>query len=145
MWAQVALQSGNIDSETGVDASFELVHEMTGKIRTGQWVGDCFLYTNEGRLSYYIGGETMTLCHLEHPMYMLGYLPKEDRVYLMDKQQNIYSYRVRQAMLQYQTAVVRKDFETANSILPSIPKGEYTAVARFLESQGFKDEAFQVG
>lgn len=44
---QVALQSGNIDSETGVDASFELVHEMTGKIRTGQWVGDCFLFTNE--------------------------------------------------------------------------------------------------
>lgn len=56
----------------------------------------------QGRLSYYIGGETMTLCHLEHPMYMLGYLPKEDRVYLMDKQQNIYSYRVRRAMLQYQ-------------------------------------------
>lgn len=44
---QVALQSGNIDSETGVDASFELVHEMSGKIRTGQWVGDCFLFTNE--------------------------------------------------------------------------------------------------
>ncbi|CAN0258147.1 unnamed protein product, partial [Hapterophycus canaliculatus] len=43
-----------------------------------------------------------------------------------------------------QTAVVRKDFETANSILPSIPKTEYTAVARFLESQGFKAEAFQV-
>lgn len=46
----------------------------------------------------------MTLCHLEHPMYMLGYLPKEDRVYLMDKQQNMYSYRVRQAMLQYQVS-----------------------------------------
>lgn len=43
-----------------------------------------------------------------------------------------------------QTAVVRKDFETANSILPSIPKSEYTAVARFLETQGFKEEAFQV-
>ncbi|CBN76271.1 Vesicle coat complex COPI, beta sub-unit [Ectocarpus siliculosus] len=105
--------------------------------------GERLAIVPKGRLSYYIGGETMTLCHLEHPMYMLGYLPKEDRVYLMDKQQNIYSYRVRQAMLQYQTAVVRKDFETANSILPSIPKGEYTAVARFLESQGFKDEAFQ--
>lgn len=47
MCEQTALQSGNIDSETGVDASFELVHEMSGKIRTGQWVGDCFLYTNE--------------------------------------------------------------------------------------------------
>lgn len=58
--------------------------------------------SKQGRLNYYIGGEVMTLCHLEHPMYMLGYLPKEDRVYMMDKQQGIYSYRVRQAMLQYQ-------------------------------------------
>ncbi|CAM9451953.1 unnamed protein product, partial [Phaeothamnion confervicola] len=89
----------------------------------------------EGRLNYYVGGEVMTLCHLDHPMYMLGYLPKEDRVFLVDKQQNIFSYRVRQAMLQYQTAVVRKDFEAANALLPSIPKSEYTNVARFLESQ----------
>lgn len=62
----------------------------------------------QGRLSYYIGGEVMTLCHLEHPMYMLGYLPKEDRVYLMDKQQNMFSYRVRQAMLQYQVRFLER-------------------------------------
>ena len=50
-------------------------------------------------------------------MYMLGYLPKEDRVYLMDKQQNVYSYRVRQAMLQYQ---VRRDVSSVR-VLPSRP------------------------
>lgn len=59
----------------------------------------------QGRLSYYIGGEMITLCHLEHPMYLLGYLPKEDRVYLIDKQQGMFSYRVRQAMLQYQVSI----------------------------------------
>ncbi|CAM9271615.1 unnamed protein product, partial [Discosporangium mesarthrocarpum] len=141
---EAALQSGNIDSEEGVEASFTLLHKMQGRVRTGQWVGDCFLYTNQGRLSYYIGGEVMTLCHLEHPMYMLGYLPKEDRVYLMDKSLAVFSYRVRRSMLQYQTAVVRKDFEAANALLPSIPVSEYTSVARFLEGQGFKDEALQV-
>jgi Coatomer WD associated region len=63
------------------------------QVQTGQWVGACFLYTNEaGRLNYYVGGEVMTLCHLDHPMYMLGYLPKEDRVYLMDKSQSIHRY-----------------------------------------------------
>ncbi len=39
---------------------------------------------------------------------------------------------------------VRQDFVTANSLLPLIPKSEYPAVARFLESQGFKQEALQV-
>jgi Coatomer WD associated region len=54
------------------------------------------------------------------------------------------SYKVLQSYLQYQTAVVRKDFATANALLPSIPVTEYTAVARFLESQGFKEEALAV-
>ncbi|KAG5179548.1 coatomer WD associated region-domain-containing protein [Tribonema minus] len=140
-----ALARGAVDAEEGVEAAFELVGEVAGRVRTGQWVGACFLYTSDaGRLSYYVGGEVMTLCHLDHPMYMLGYLPKEDRVYLMDKAKGIYSYKVLQSYLQYQTAVVRKDFEAANALLPSIPASEYTAVARFLESQGFKEEALAV-
>eukprot|EP00612_Vaucheria_litorea_P000775 CAMPEP_0171457844 /NCGR_PEP_ID=MMETSP0945-20130129/3755_1 /TAXON_ID=109269 /ORGANISM="Vaucheria litorea, Strain CCMP2940" /LENGTH=1008 /DNA_ID=CAMNT_0011983523 /DNA_START=82 /DNA_END=3108 /DNA_ORIENTATION=+ len=140
-----ALQKGAVDSEEGIEEAFDLIGEIAGKVGTGQWVGDCFLYTNEqSRLNYYIGGEVMTLCHLDHPMYMLRYLPKEDRVYLMDKAKGIYSYKVLQSYLQYQTAVVRKDFELANQLLPSIPASEYTAVARFLESQGFKEEALAV-
>jgi hypothetical protein len=39
------------------------------------------------------------------------------------------------SVLQYQTAVVRKDFGVANAILPSIPEAELSNVARFLESQ----------
>jgi len=48
------------------------------------------------------------------------------------------------SVLNYQTAVVRKDFDTANAILPSIPRSEHASVARFLESQGFKEEALAV-
>ena len=75
---------------------------------------------------------------------ILGYLAKEDRVYLIDKSLNVTSYKVMLAVLQYQTAVTRGDFDTANELLPSIPESEYTAVARFLESQGFKEEAMAV-
>lgn len=140
-----AIQEGRVDSEEGVEAAFELISQLQGKIQTGLWVGACFLYTtDQSKLNYYVGGEVMTLCHLSCPMHMLGYLPKEDRVYLMDKSLNIFSYKVLQSYLQYQTAVVRKDFQTANALLPSIPVTEYTAVARFLESQGFKEEALAV-
>jgi coatomer subunit beta' len=46
-------------------------------VGTGHFVGDCFIYTNEaGRLQYYVGGEVMTLAHLDRPMYVLGYLQK---------------------------------------------------------------------
>jgi len=140
-----ALAAGKIDPEEGVDGSFELEATMNDKVRTGQWVGDCFLFTNgSGKLNYYVGGEVMTLSHLDHPMYLLGYFPKEDRVFLIDKAYNIVSNKLLLSVLNYQTAVVRKDFETANQILPGIPKSEHAAVARFLESQGFKEEALAV-
>jgi len=140
-----ALAAGGINPEEGVDGSFELEHNISEKVRTGQWVGDCFLYTNgAGKLNYFVGGQVMTLCHLERPMYLLGFAPKEDRVFLIDKAYNVVSYRLLLSVLNYQTAVVRQDFTTANAILPSIPKSEHAPVARFLESQGFKEEALQV-
>jgi coatomer subunit beta' len=133
------------DDEDGVKGAFDLLHEIGENVGSGQWVGDCFVYTNSAnRLNYYVGGETMTICHLETTMFMLGYLPKENRVYLIDKNSNIVSFTVLQSLLEYQTFVVRGDFETANEILPSIPKDQYGAVAQFLESQGFKEEALQV-
>lgn len=44
--------------EDGVEEAFELLHELPDRVRTGQWVGDCFIYTNNAqRLNYYVGGQ----------------------------------------------------------------------------------------
>ena len=141
-----ALSSSNgINPEEGVDGSFELITTINERIHTGQWVGECFLYTNNNRkLNYIVGGEIMTLCHLTTPSYLLGFVPKEDRVFVIDKTYNVVSYKLLLSVLSYQTAVVRKDFVTANALLPMIPTSEHSAVARFLESQGFKQEALAV-
>ena len=48
------------------------------------------------------------------------------------------------SVLEYQTAVVRRDFETAATILPTIPREEHNRIARFLEAQGFRVEALAV-
>lgn len=132
-------------AEEGVESAFELISEKAEKIRSATWVGDVLIYTNSsGRLNYYVGGEVITHAHLEKNLHLLGYLPSEQRVYLMDKSGDTVSYRMYSSALEYQTAVVRRDFETANNILPSIPKEEYDSIARFLEGQGFKEEALQV-
>lgn len=142
---QAALSGDGVDPEEGVDGSFDLDCTINDTVRTGQWVGDCFLYTNgSGKLHYFVGGEVITLCHLATPCYLLGFVPKEDRVFLIDKSYNVVSYRLLLSVLNYQTAVVRRDFDTANALLTSIPKNEYNSVARFLESQGFKEEALNV-
>ncbi len=68
-------------------------------------------------------------------MYLLGYIPKDNRLYLCDKDLSIVSYSCLVAVLEYQTAVMRRDFESADKILPTIPKDQRTRVAHFLEKQ----------
>jgi len=149
--AAAAIAMGQVSDEDGVDGTFDLLYEINDSVSSGKWVGDCFIYLNNGgRLNYSVGGQIQTLVHLDTSAggttkhTILGYLAKEDRVYLIDKSLNISSYRVLLSVLEYQTAVMRGDFDSANELLPAIPESEYTTVARFLESQGFKEEAMAV-
>ena len=48
--------------EQGVEDAFELLHETNERVRTGLWVGDCFIYTNSSwRLNYCVGGEVLCI------------------------------------------------------------------------------------
>ena len=137
--------AGVADGEEGIEAAFELQHEVTDKAQAGVWVGDCYVYTNAAnRLNYYVGGEVITLAHLDRRMYVLGYLAKEGRVFLIDKAGTVTSYGLCLAVLEYQTVVVRRDFAAANRILPEVPREHLNAVAKFLEGQGFKEQALTV-
>lgn len=72
--------------EDGVEDAFDLQAEISERVRTCVWVGDCFVYNNAGwRLNYCVGGEVTTVVHLDRPMYLLGYLASHNRVFLIDK------------------------------------------------------------
>ena len=132
-------------TEDGYEDAFEVVNEIQETVKTGLWIGDCFIYTNNvNRLNYYVGGEIVTVSHLDRAMYLLGYLSKENRLYLSDKELNVVSYSLLLSVLEYQTAVMRQDFDTADTILPAIPKEQRIRVAHFLEKQGFKKQALLV-
>jgi coatomer subunit beta' len=131
--------------EDGIEAAFDVLGEINETVKTGLWVGDCFIYTNSvNRIQYYVGGEIVTVSHLDRTMYLLGYVPKENRLYLGDKELNISSYCLLLSVLEYQTAVMRRDFDIADRVLPTIPKEHRTRVAHFLEKQGFMKQALQV-
>ncbi|KAL0106379.1 hypothetical protein PUN28_016243 [Cardiocondyla obscurior] len=128
-----------------IENAFEMLAEMNEVVKTGLWVGDCFIYTNSvNRINYFVGGEVVTVSHLDRPMYLLGYVPRDNRLYLCDKELSVVSYSLLLSVLEYQTAVMRKDFETANRVLPTVPKEHRTRVAHFLEKQGFKEQALAV-
>ncbi|KAM9317649.1 coatomer subunit beta'-like isoform 2-T2 [Pholidichthys leucotaenia] len=140
-----ALESTEEMAQDGIEDAFEVIGEVQEEVRTAVWVGDCFIYTTSvNRLSYYVGGEIITIAHLDRTMYLLGYITKDDRLYLGDKELNIVSYSLMLSVLEYQTAVMRKDFSTTDKVLPTIPKEQRTRVAHFLEKQGFRQQALAV-
>merc|ERR1712154_456351 len=71
-------------------------------------------------------------------------IPTDNRLYLGDKELSVVSYQLLLSVLEYQTAIMRRDFDTADRVLPTVPKEQRTRVAHFLEKQGFKKQALAV-
>ncbi|TKR94591.1 hypothetical protein L596_008856 [Steinernema carpocapsae] len=64
-------------TEDGIEDAFEVIGEQKETIKTGLWIGDCFIFTNsQNRLNYYVGGEIVTIAHMDRPLYLLGYIPR---------------------------------------------------------------------
>ncbi|KAF2489312.1 Coatomer, beta' subunit [Lophium mytilinum] len=139
-----AVQSGEVD-EDGAESAFEVVCDINESVRTGQWVGDCFVYTNNtNRLNYLVGDQTYTISHFDSPHYVLGYLPRDSRIYVADKDVNVVSFALSLAVVEYQTLVLRGDLDAAEAILDSVPADQNNKIARFLEGQGYKELALKV-
>jgi len=134
------------DSEEGIEEAFELVCEINEKVRTGKWIGDCFVYTTHSgnKLNYLIGGKVSTVIHGDKEMYLLGYLPSQNRVIVSDKDFNIFSYALSLSVIEYQTAILRGDLDTAGDILPNLEREQRNRVGRWLESQEMRELALQV-
>jgi len=138
----------NIDiDDDGIQTAFDFEQEVNEVVTSGCYSGDIFIYTNStSRLNYYIGGQTITLTHLDRPLYVLGYIQKADRVYLIDKRHNIVSYELLHYVLAYQDAIVGNDLKTANRLIQKkkIAPEHYNKLAQFLEGQGLKELALTV-
>jgi len=69
-------------------------------------------------------------------MYLLGYMPTHNKIYLVDKQVNVYGYALSLSLIEYQTAVLRGELDVAQELLPTIPVDQRNKIARFLDAQG---------
>ncbi|KAG0345867.1 Coatomer subunit beta' [Podila humilis] len=139
------VEAGGQVGEEGVEEALEFVTEIPENVQTGCWVGDCFIYTNTAnRLNYLVGGQSQTIAHFDHAMYLLGYIPRDNRIYLVDKDVNVVSYSISLTVIEYQTAVLRGDMETAEELLPRVPHEQLNKIARFLEAQEHKELALEI-
>lgn len=139
------VESGADVGDEGVEDAFDVVSEITDTISTCKWLGDCFIYiSTSNRLCYVLGEQSQPLNHFEGPQYLLGYIPTQNRIYVIDKDLQIRSYALAKSLIEYESAILNKDFALAESILPSIPSDQKNRIARFLEDEGLKDLAMSV-
>jgi coatomer subunit beta' len=139
------IEEGVEITDEGVEEAFDVVAEISDSVKTAKWIGDCFIYTTAGnRLNYFVGNESYTISPSDTSMFILGYIPAHNRVYLADKDMNIFGYSLSLSVVEYQTAVLRGDMDSAAEILPTLPKEQLNKVARFLEGRDLKELALQV-
>ncbi|ETW83757.1 hypothetical protein HETIRDRAFT_415508 [Heterobasidion irregulare TC 32-1] len=139
------LEEGAEIGDEGVEEAFEVIGEVSENVKTAKWIGDCFIYTNAAnRLNYFVGSETYPITQFDRPMSLLGYIPAHNRVYVADKDMNVYGYALALNVIEYQTAVLRGDMDAAAEILPNVPKDQRNKIARFLEGRDLKELALEV-
>ncbi|BGP37532.1 Coatomer subunit beta' [Rhodotorula kratochvilovae] len=142
---QQALDDGVDLGDEGVEEAFDLEAEISESVQTAKWVGDCLVYTTAAnRLNYLVGGQAHTITHFDSQMYLLGYLPQHNRIYLCDKDVNLYAFALSLSVIEYQTAILRGDLDSAAEILPSVPHDQRNRLARFLETQELRELALEI-
>jgi len=128
---------GSARGDEGCLNALDVVYEISDKVRACKWIGDVLVFTSAtDRLSYCLGGNVQPITHLDRRMFLLGYMPNLNRVFLVDKMFNVVSYELLSSVLDFQNAVVKSDIELAESLVKTIPEGCRNKVARFVESLG---------
>ncbi|KAK2463732.1 hypothetical protein APHAL10511_004225 [Amanita phalloides] len=139
------VEGGEDPGDEGIADAFEVEAEVNESVQTAKWVGDCFVYTTtNNRLAYFVGKDSYTISPFDTPLYLIGYIPTHNRVYLTDKDMHVYGYTLSLAVVEYQTAVLRGDMQAAEQLLPTVPKEQLNRVARFLEGRDLKELAIQI-
>ncbi|CAA16920.2 putative coatomer subunit beta'' [Schizosaccharomyces pombe] len=140
-----AVESGTADEEEGVADSFEALADVSESVVNGKWVAETFIYTTTAaRLNYLIGDQTYKIANVESSFYLLGYIPRDDRIYLTDRDMNVVSYSFNLAIIEYQSLVLKGDLEAAQGLLEQISETDRPRLSDFLSRLGYKEAALEL-
>lgn len=112
------------EDDDGCEEAFQFVDEYQEIITSGLWVSnDCFVYSNQkGHIHYMIGQKTMKLSNADKRQYIMGYDGKQNRLYMVDKNFNVYCYSLLLSVVNYQSAILNDDEHGAEIYLKDIPE-----------------------
>jgi len=108
---------GKTAIEEGCVDGFEAYCEINDKVIHGIFLDEVFIYVNnKNKLNYAIEDKIFSITTLNSNYLLLGYLASTNRLYLMDKSYNLISYSFPASFINYQMAVLKKDFLNADKV-----------------------------
>ncbi len=94
-----AIERGGVTDE-GIEEAFIVLGCFNEEIINGKWItGDVFVYTNKNKLNYVIGNKILNHALIDKKMFILGYIPQINRIFLINKSLKITSYELLSSVL----------------------------------------------
>lgn len=123
----------DIDEE-GCEDGFEAYFEINDKIVNGLFIDEVFIYlNNKNKINYALEDRIFSITTLNSNYSLQGYLPASNKLFLMNKSYQLISYTFPLSFVNYQMAILKKDFDSAAKIFPCIPAEYLDRVTNFLE------------
>ncbi len=133
------------ESPEGDEEAFTVIYEVHESVTSGLWISDVFFFTNAyGKINYSISGKIFNYAHTDKKKFLIGFIPSQNRLYLIDKSFSVISFEVPLTVTEYQSLMVNQQYEKALSILPTIPVKYMDKLAKFLDSIDLKEAAFDL-
>ena len=139
-------KGANATSDDGIDDAFEVVAEINETAVSGIWLKACFFYlTNQNRLSYVVKDKVMSYAFLEKSCQILGYMPTQGVLFLIDSANKIISYEVPVNFPSAITHIAEDNFDELAGDLEKIENQKFhDKIAKYLEVIDKMEQAFQI-
>ncbi|SBS81826.1 coatomer subunit beta, putative [Plasmodium ovale] len=135
------IHNDSIDEEN----NFELESEINESIESAIWIYDSFLYVSTNlRLYIYTKKFIDIYAYIDKYLYICGYVYEYNRIFLLDKNYNFYSFFLPITYLQYKKCIMNKDFVLADTLISNIPESLFNKLSLFLEKMGHKNKALDI-
>lgn len=106
-----------MEIDDGCEEGFEVLCEINDIATGGFFIDEIFVYVNnKNKLNYAIGDKIFSITTLNGNFMLLGYLSSLNRIYLMDKSNNVISYSFPLSFVNYQLKILKKDFSGAKKV-----------------------------
>jgi coatomer subunit beta' len=134
------MNAADYNAAVGSAEAFNLVADREQKVKKGFWYNEVFFFNDDRTVYFFAGGHFEVIARYDGSLNLVGYVPRNERLFLADRSYNFYSYSVPATVLDFVLqATSEGDVDAA-----SVPPEWKARMCTLLEGLGLVREALQL-